>query len=365
VRVNATDGSTISVIGLDAIDGSPILDIKTYQSLFDEPPVEHGATMISGRAPMPLFGPPDVEKLKGKRDVKGLIKALGYQKDWRVRRHAAEALDQLGDARAVEPLRAALKDPDKDVRNAATAALHKMSLAKIHDAADARAVEPLVAALSDQNTEVSAAAGWGLVRIGAPAVEPLIALLSDQDKWVRWHAATALGQIGDARAVEPLSAAVKDTEYHVRDAAAEALGQIRDAGAVEPLIAALEDNHQHYVVRQAAAKALGRIGDARAVEPLIAALKARDSRNAAAEALGQIGDPRAVEPLVGALRSDSWEAREAAAEALAVLYRSGALGQQDSDSLLAERGLITARHDDRTSCGDPHTDTGIGVDFPL
>jgi len=29
---------------------------------------------------MPLFGPPNVEKLKAKRDVKGLIKALGYQK---------------------------------------------------------------------------------------------------------------------------------------------------------------------------------------------------------------------------------------------------------------------------------------------
>ena len=40
VRVVATEGSTISVIGLDAIDGSPILDIKPYKPIFDEPPVE-------------------------------------------------------------------------------------------------------------------------------------------------------------------------------------------------------------------------------------------------------------------------------------------------------------------------------------
>ena len=29
---------------------------------------------------MPLFGPPNVEKLKAKRDAPGLIKALVYQK---------------------------------------------------------------------------------------------------------------------------------------------------------------------------------------------------------------------------------------------------------------------------------------------
>ena len=29
---------------------------------------------------MPLFGPPDVEKLKAKKNVKGLIKALRYKR---------------------------------------------------------------------------------------------------------------------------------------------------------------------------------------------------------------------------------------------------------------------------------------------
>ena len=40
VRVVATEGSTITVVGLDALDGSPILDIKPYKPVFDEPPVE-------------------------------------------------------------------------------------------------------------------------------------------------------------------------------------------------------------------------------------------------------------------------------------------------------------------------------------
>src|SRR5450759_2332909 len=99
---------------------------------------------------MPLFGPPNVEKLKAKRDVKGLIKALGYQKDPAVRRAAAEALGQIGDARAVEPLIAALKDESWGVRRAAAEALGQIG--------DARAAEPLIAALKDPYADVRNAA---------------------------------------------------------------------------------------------------------------------------------------------------------------------------------------------------------------
>lgn len=43
-----------------------------------------------------FFGPPDVEALKAKKDVDGLVKALAH-KDWRVRRDAAQALGDLAD----------------------------------------------------------------------------------------------------------------------------------------------------------------------------------------------------------------------------------------------------------------------------
>lgn len=50
---------------------------------------------------MGIFGlsKPDVEKMKAKKDVKGLIKALKY-KDMVIRWDAAEALGRIGDARA-------------------------------------------------------------------------------------------------------------------------------------------------------------------------------------------------------------------------------------------------------------------------
>jgi tRNA (Thr-GGU) A37 N-methylase len=41
-RVVALQGSTVTVVGLDAINGSPILDIKPYKPIFDAPPVQPG-----------------------------------------------------------------------------------------------------------------------------------------------------------------------------------------------------------------------------------------------------------------------------------------------------------------------------------
>jgi tRNA (Thr-GGU) A37 N-methylase len=39
VRVVAAEGSTIAVVGLDAIDGSPVLDVKPYKPIYDTLPV--------------------------------------------------------------------------------------------------------------------------------------------------------------------------------------------------------------------------------------------------------------------------------------------------------------------------------------
>ena len=87
---------------------------------------------------MPPSGPPDVAKLAAKRDVPGLLQALGYGEDSDVPTAAAVALATIGDPRAVEPLIAALRDPEYEVREAAAAALGTFG---------ARAVEPLIAAL--------------------------------------------------------------------------------------------------------------------------------------------------------------------------------------------------------------------------
>jgi len=79
---------------------------------------------------------PDVNELREKKDVEGLIRALGYERSWHVRVNAAEALGELKDSRAVEPLLQALRDEDSGVRWSASAALGELK--------DTRAVDPLM-----------------------------------------------------------------------------------------------------------------------------------------------------------------------------------------------------------------------------
>jgi HEAT repeat protein len=281
---------------------------------------------------MPLFGPPNIKKLEAKRDVSGLIKALAREKDGNVRREAAEALQWIGGAAAVEPLVAALEGSDKELAAVAAVALGKVG--------DSRAVEPLAAALADPDKRLARRAAEALYEVGdARAVEPLIAALRDEDREVRAAAAWAFAHVGDARAVEPLIAALGDEHSGVRRSAAFALGRIGDTRAVEPLVAVLPlENAASALIaigdpqavpslldalsfHRGAARELSRLGAA-GVEPLIAALTSPDKavRELAAETLGDIGDRRAVEPLVAALLDRNIDVSAAACGALESLH---------------------------------------------
>jgi len=176
---------------------------------------------------------------------------------------------------------------------------------------DARVVEPLISALTSDVGLVRHEAAEALGKIGdARAVEPLIAALTSD---VGCPAAEALGKIGDTRAVEPLIAALTSDACFQ---ATEALGKIGDARAVEPLIAALTSK-----VRMQAIEALGKIGDARAVKPIIAAIGENETisfRMTVTAALGKMGVP-AVEPLIAALKDQSEDVRCCAVDVLGMI----------------------------------------------
>jgi len=110
---------------------------------------------------------------------------------------------------------------------------------------DPRAVEPLIRALGDKQLV------WKDARDNADFVRALASLdpsrsaalnstLEDQTQFVRTHAALALGRFGDFRAVEPLLAALQapGAGRSFREAAAAALRSIGDALEIEPLRAA-------------------------------------------------------------------------------------------------------------------------------
>ena len=312
---------------------------------------------------MKPFGPPNVKKLTDKRDISGLIRALSYQKDTRsarrsptqydvmsVRKAAADALGQIGDARAVEPLIAVVSDEIRDVAGLVHPGSgllgaveeggvpvvglvgHAGTLGqKMPPALDEtlQILDALTAAAkvsaNDELQDLRCHAIDALGRIGdARAINPLIAVLNhryrrvyEQGRYghVRKHAIDALGRIGDAQAVKSLIATLADENSDVRAAAARALGQIRTP-AVEHLITALTASNEH--VREAAADALGQIGDARAIGPLSARLEDGnwDVRAASARALGQICDARPVGALIAALNQQDRKLCVAAADAL-------------------------------------------------
>jgi HEAT repeat protein len=108
---------------------------------------------------MPLFGPPDVRKLKEKGDIKGLTKALSYQKDEAVRRDAARALGQICDIRETK---------------------HGWNW---YENGPPPCVEPLMVMCFDENLEVSTAAIWALGRMGDHrALGPLVAIQQDKNE---------------------------------------------------------------------------------------------------------------------------------------------------------------------------------------
>lgn len=180
-----------------------------------------------------LFSSRDsIPGMKAARDIRGLILLLKHR-DPDVQFGAAEALGEIGDSGAVEPLIAALKNNEySGVRWKAAEALSKIGNS---------AVEPLIATLQYPDEDVRWKAAIALGEIGNPdAIQPLIFLLSDDDRFVRSRAANALSMIGEA-AVGPLIHALQKGDPGVRWGAALALGKTKNPLAVEPLILALAD----------------------------------------------------------------------------------------------------------------------------
>lgn len=221
---------------------------------------------------MPLFGPPNIDALKVRRDIKGLLSALKYRGDPTVRRRAAQALAEV------------LEGQPPETRE--------------------KTIPALLVALEEVDSSVFQAVVGALSAVGQPAILPLIGALRAPQERVREGAARALGRLGVnlnepaylRLAVDPLIGALRDGAFVVRRAAAWALGNIAprlDAASrglpTENLILCLRDAVPE--VRQFAAGALGKIGEGRAIRPLVSTLEDESStvRKTAAEALSVLG----------------------------------------------------------------------------
>ena len=120
-------------------------------------------------------------------------------------------------------------------------------------------------------------------------IRSLIALLDHGNFDIQWHAADALGMMG-AETTPSLIHALNHPSINTRLGAIEALGAIRDSHSIGPL-ATLLASDESSELRWAAALALGEIGDAKSVPHLIKSLHddERYVRYGAAKALEQLG----------------------------------------------------------------------------
>lgn len=202
---------------------------------------------------------PDVTSLKKAKNYHGLIKALRHKKldiQWQ----ASSALAELG-TEGMDHLLSALKTRNKDIRLGVIEALGEIR--------DPRAVEPLIRLLKDKDNEIRWEAALALGEIAdLRALGPLESALQDPDRYVRYGSAVALEKMGWVPD-EPAKVAFLLTAKQEWDALA---GIGKDA--IPSLDIAAKDNDKS--VRVMAVRTLGGIGEEKAIPILYRAIRDPD-----------------------------------------------------------------------------------------
>lgn len=211
------------------------------------------------------------------------IRHLGSSKPWK-RATAAAALGDMRAPEAVEPLRTALADEDRDVRAAAVSALGRLGALE--------SVDAVTRAVADGAVPRSTGAN-ALLELGPEALPSFHGLVRDSQSQVRATALEIVGLLGSGSDASLPIDCMYDDDPSVRRAAATALGRLANREAAAVLRQALIDPADE--VRSAAARALGRVGHRGVADDLVhlASHDNFDVAHAAAEALIAL-DPHLV-----------------------------------------------------------------------
>jgi len=293
---------------------------------------------------MALFGPPNVEKLKSKKDIKGLIKAMQYDKNISIPFSARRALIDLADPASFPPLMDLLnQNLDPDLRSNVIDCLGGLKVAEV--------VPYFISILEE--LDISTMHGHvidALGDIGDPrAIDILAKIYIDRDKYYTEKAMNALKAIGGQKAEQAIESAISIKKKKIEEKelksiipqlmsrsffdqkrAYEKIQSLAEAGTIDiskqvidPLISMLNNKD----TRENAARYLAKFGDMKAIPPLLALLNNKDSdaRIAAADALGELGDQRATAPLIKLSLEKDEHIRMAAAEALGKIGGPGAV----------------------------------------
>ena len=254
---------------------------------------------------------------KGAAAIPALIENLKHEA-LNVRITAADALGDIGselseETRIVDPLIAAMQDPEPFVRRSACWSLKKLGFRA------ESAMPAFQKGASDSSPEVQKCSMDSIAELSKQMldVSPFVKALQSEEPEARRTAAAALAKAGPAsrRAIPHLARLLKDPDEYVRESAVDALGAccIESGETAGLLTRALED--PSHSVRKYAVLHLGNMGPkARVAVPgLIKILSGQEIylRVWAAEALGNIGpDAIAALPRLHEMKEEKIESYE-------------------------------------------------------
>lgn len=241
------------------------------------------------------------------------------------------ALGNLGDVRAVQPLTALLESAGSTLRQPAAQALERLvalsQLNTLFQQFQQANVDELTAdQLNPQQRESAEILG-----LLTSDLENNRVTLNDPFGTQFRHRSEALyEQIADGQMVELARKYIKrevESNQEIRRACISILGHLKPTSAIEDLIAVMEDSLEVPGIRFKAGLALSQIGPG-SVDALIAAFERGDAsvKDIAASALGNIGGNKARNTLINALETiDNPTIKLTVADAVAKVGRSASI----------------------------------------
>jgi HEAT repeat protein/ankyrin repeat protein len=258
-----------------------------------------------------------------------------YKVEEGIKRYALQALVQIGDKLAVQPLLDIVSQSNVDNN------IQEFAINALKSLGEKQAVQPIIELLSKPNINITIrkSAIDALGKLGDEcAVQPLIKLILNDNNYKIVEDATKslAGILNRHEEFYPfLDKMSKKDATGIRISAIELLAELRDKRAVQPLLDLLSQKKLDGSTRKSIINTISVLGDPRVVEPLIIRLLHEDdnevsietvktlvkilnrhnefqpllenmlqkdkpgSRIAAIELLVELGDKRAVQPLIG------------------------------------------------------------------
>jgi hypothetical protein len=182
-----------------------------------------------------LFGSPDLKALKEKGDIDGLIRALGYLKDSKIRLDAARMLGDFRDGKATKKLIRALEDSDPQVVRAAITSLGLIG--------DEQALDPLKSIVDKEikkdepESILLGLAFHSIKQLGG--IEYLIDSYHSTNEYIRFLSLKELSDLKDPRLFQLFANELNGNSWLSSSPAVDGLANLGDTRAIPYLVPAL------------------------------------------------------------------------------------------------------------------------------